>query len=146
MDADPTTGMLVGETMTFAGGVTRFGEFRVGGTSLSCPLFSGLLALAVQRHHGHGLGLITPTLYHRARRAADRRALFNDPSRVGQHHGQPHFANVRADHADPSNPASPRVYTLRTLGNLGSLHQRVGYDDSTGLGSPKAARLIALLG
>jgi hypothetical protein len=31
------------------------------------------------------------------------------------------------------------------LGNLGTLHQRRGYDDSTGLGSPRAAALIALL-
>jgi subtilase family serine protease len=145
MDGDPTTGMLIGETMTFAGGATRFGEFRIGGTSVSCPLFSGLLALAVQRNHGRGLGLVTPTLYHKARTAKGRRALFRDPSLVKQRAGRPRFANVRVDHVDPTNPRSPRVFTLRTLGNLGTLHQRRGYDDSTGLGSPRAAALIALL-
>jgi subtilase family serine protease len=137
--------MLIGETMTFAGGATRFGEFRIGGTSVSCPLFSGLLALAVQRNHGRGLGLVTPTLYHKARTAKGRRALFRDPSLVKQRAGRPRFANVRVDHVDPTNPRSPRVFTLRTLGNLGTLHQRRGYDDSTGLGSPRAAALIALL-
>jgi subtilase family serine protease len=146
MDGDPTTGLLMGETMTFAGGARKFGQFRIGGTSVSCPLFSGLLALAVQRNHGHGLGVINPTLYDHSRTAAGRRALFNDPSPVAQRHGRPKFANVRADHANPANPASRRVFTLRTLGNLGTLHQRRGYDDSTGLGSPKAPALVKLLG
>ncbi len=145
MDSDPTTGMLIGETMTFAGGKTKFGEFRIGGTSVACPLFSGLVALAVQRHHGRGLGMIMPTLYAHAKTAAGRRELFNDPSLVKQRHGQTAFANIRSDHVDPTNPNSPRIFTLRTLGNLGTLHQRRGYDDSTGLGSPKAAALVAVL-
>ncbi len=47
MDADPTTGMLVGETQNFplasvfgpAG--NHYGEYRIGGTSLASPLFAG---------------------------------------------------------------------------------------------------------
>jgi subtilase family serine protease len=45
LDGDPTTGMLVGETQAFPDGV-RYGEYRIGGTSLSSPLFAGVQALA----------------------------------------------------------------------------------------------------
>jgi subtilase family serine protease len=145
MDADPTTGMLIGETVTFASGKTRYAEYRIGGTSVACPLFSGLLALAVAKNHGKGLGMIAPTLYAAARTAKGRARLFNDPSRVTKAHGESTFADVRADYLDTSNPASKVIYTLRTLGNLGSLHQRRGYDDSTGLGSPKAPAIIRTL-
>lgn len=146
MDSDSATGFLVGETMTFAGGKVRFGQFRVGGTSLAVPLFSGLLALAVQRDHGKNLGVVGPTLYRHSRTTAGRLALFHDPNLVDQHGGRTRLANVRVDYSDPANVGSTRVVTLRTLGNLGTLHQRRGYDDSTGLGSPKAPALVKLLG
>jgi subtilase family serine protease len=146
MDADSATGMLIGETMTFAGGKVHYGQFRVGGTSLSVPLFSGLLALAVQRNHGKRLGMIAPTLYHQARTAKGRLAVFRDPSSVKQRSGRTRLANVRVDFLDPANVGSPKVVTLRTLGNLGTLHQRRGFDDSTGLGSPKAPALVRALG
>jgi hypothetical protein len=38
MVGDPSTGMLVGQTQTFSDG-TYYDEFRLGGTSLSSPLF-----------------------------------------------------------------------------------------------------------
>ena len=41
MDADPATGMLVGETQTFPNGV-YYDQYRIGGTSLASPLFAGL--------------------------------------------------------------------------------------------------------
>ena len=47
MDADPTTGMLVGETQEFPDG-NHYGEYRIGGTSLASPLFAGFQALAAQ--------------------------------------------------------------------------------------------------
>ena len=43
MDADPTTGFLEGETQTFPDGV-HYGQYRIGGTSLSSPLFAGVVA------------------------------------------------------------------------------------------------------
>ncbi|OLE35872.1 MAG: hypothetical protein AUG48_09560, partial [Actinobacteria bacterium 13_1_20CM_3_68_9] len=49
MDGDPNSGMLEGETQTFPNGRRRYGEFRIGGTSLSSPLFAGIVALADQR-------------------------------------------------------------------------------------------------
>ena len=47
MDADPSTGMLIGQTQTFPDGV-HYGEYRIGGTSLASPIFAGLMALADQ--------------------------------------------------------------------------------------------------
>ncbi len=45
---DPNTGMLVGETQTFPDGSVRYGEYRIGGTSLSSPIFAGIMAIADQ--------------------------------------------------------------------------------------------------
>ena len=47
--ADPTTGMLVGQTQTFPDGHTDYAEYRIGGTSLASPLYAGMFALAVQK-------------------------------------------------------------------------------------------------
>jgi subtilase family serine protease len=146
MDADPTTGILIGETMTFANGKVKYAQYRLGGTSVACPLFSGLVALAVGKNHGKGLGDINPTLYAHSKAAAGLATLFNDPTGVKRHAGRSLFANVRPDYADTANPKSAVAYSLRTLGNLGTLHRRKGYDDSTGLGSPKAPALVRLLG
>jgi subtilase family serine protease len=145
MLADPTTGMLIGETMTFADGQVRFTQYRLGGTSVACPLFSGLVALAIQKHHGKGLGVLGPTLYKHAQTAKGEKKMFHDPTGVTTKDSHSTYANVRSDYVDPSNPKSDKVFTLRTLGNLGTLHQRKGYDDSTGLGSPKAKGVIHAL-
>ena len=56
--ADPSTGILVGETLY--GPVnqphkTRFYLSRIGGTSLACPMFSALWAITAQAA-GHKLG------------------------------------------------------------------------------------------
>jgi len=61
LDADPTTGMLIGEAQTFPESV-RYGEYRIGGTSLASPLFAGMTALTLQ-HAGGALGFLNPTIY-----------------------------------------------------------------------------------
>ena len=66
MDADPTTGMLVGETQVFDlptryGQGTRYGEYRIGGTSLAAPLFAGVQADAQQGRRR--IGFADPLLY-----------------------------------------------------------------------------------
>ena len=48
MVGDPNTGFLVGQTQTFPEGVS-YDEYRIGGTSLSSPLFAGVMALADQQ-------------------------------------------------------------------------------------------------
>jgi subtilase family serine protease len=136
--------MLIGYTQHFPDGTDRYGEYRIGGTSLSCPLFTGLLALAVAQGH-HRLGLVTPTLYAKSRTAAGRARLFYDPVAIPRTHGQSTLANVRPDYARDGDVHSGVGYTLRILSNLGTLHARRGFDDSTGLGTPRAPALIAAL-
>ena len=62
MDGDPQTGMLVGETQTFLDKSVRYSEYRIGGTSLSSPLFAGMMALADQVA-GKAHGFANPALY-----------------------------------------------------------------------------------
>ncbi len=55
MVGDPNTGFLVGQTQDFSSPAlglptddNHYSEYRIGGTSLSCPLFAGVMALADQ--------------------------------------------------------------------------------------------------
>ena len=69
MDGDPQTGMLVGETQTFPDGSVKYSEYRIGGTSLSSPLYAGVEALADQAA-GHPHGFANPAIYRSAGSAA----------------------------------------------------------------------------
>ena len=60
-EADPATGMLVGETQTFPNGV-YYDEYRIGGTSVASPLTAGIIARADQQA-GTPLGFLNPALY-----------------------------------------------------------------------------------
>jgi subtilase family serine protease len=57
---DPNTGMLVGQTQRFSDG-TYYDEYRLGGTSLSSPLYAGMFAVAGQKHGAYGPA--NPALY-----------------------------------------------------------------------------------
>ena len=59
MVGDPNTGFLVGQSQTFPDGTVRYSEYRIGGTSLSCPLFAGVVAVTNQLHGGP-LGFLNP--------------------------------------------------------------------------------------
>lgn len=61
MDADASTGMLIGLTQTFPNG-TYYSQFKEGGTSLASPLLAGVIADADQAA-GISLGFLNPTLY-----------------------------------------------------------------------------------
>ena len=78
MVGDPYTGFLYGETYTTAGNpisddgcvpltkTTEYCEESIGGTSLSSPLFAGVLALVDQarfQRGRHAVGFINPALY-----------------------------------------------------------------------------------
>ena len=58
---DPQTGYLVGQTQTFPDGA-YYDEYRLGGTSLSSPIFSGLMALSDQAA-GQPHGFANPVFY-----------------------------------------------------------------------------------
>jgi subtilase family serine protease len=133
--ADPSTGLLVGQTTLRANGKTyAFSLSRAGGTSLACPTFAGIEADA-QQAAGHRLGFANPAIYARAGTAA-----FHD---VTDHPaGQPYnLAEVRANYTDPSTKTGPLITYLRTLGVDGTgsaaLQAVKGYDDATGVGSPR---------
>jgi subtilase family serine protease len=128
---DPTTGFLVGETQAFPSGGPRYAEYRIGGTSLSCPLFAAIMALADQARGIHH-GFANPLLYSLAGSAAFR-DIVDPPSPM---------AAVRTDWANFLNPHRGRLFTLRSLNQTGTLHTTPGYDDVTGLGSPNGQAFL----
>ena len=132
MVGDPNTGMLVGQTQTFSDGVS-YDEYRIGGTSLSSPLFAGVMALADQAA-GSPHGFANPALY-RASASA-----FHDIS------GNPLSAGVvRVDYVNGENAANGTSTTLRTLNDTGTIKVRPGYDDVTGRGTPNGSAFLNAL-
>jgi subtilase family serine protease len=122
---DPQTGMLVGQTQTFPDGSTKYSEYRIGGTSLSSPIFAGIMALADQAggvHHG----FVNPLLYSDAGSSAFRDIV--DPTNQ--------LAVVRNDFVNGVDASDGTTTKLRSLNTTGTLHTRPGFDDVTGLGSP----------
>jgi subtilase family serine protease len=157
MLADPNTGMLYGETYAISGdplvndGCTtlsvqlEYCERRIGGTSLASPLFAGVLALADQARATKGpVGFVNPALYTTA-----RSGLLDVQAPTGA------TAVLRNVEVDPTT----LLTTLRTInsvptGALGdviegadtSLRTTDGYDNVTGLGTPKVPDLVKALG
>lgn len=131
---DSTTGFLVGQTQTQKGGQASYTEYRIGGTSVSCPMLAGIIAEVIEKA-GHGVGLINPALYKLAGTNAFRDIV------MPKHP----LAVVRYDYADTQDPTTRLIPSLRTMGNLSTLHLTKGYDDATGLGTPIAQNFIPLL-
>lgn len=131
MDADPTTGMLVGETQNFSlpssfgpAGV-HYGEYRIGGTSLASPLFAGAEAVAQANEGGHRIGFANPLVYFLARIPGE----FYDVTPQGDP------GNVRADFANGQNGNDGILDSLRTFDQDSSLTTKRGWDDVSGVGS-----------
>jgi subtilase family serine protease len=130
-DADPTTGMLVGETQNFTlpsrfgpAGV-HYGEYRIGGTSLASPLIAGMQAVA----QGHSrIGFANPLIYSLA-----RSGVYYDVTPQGD------AGNVRSDFANGQNADDGLAYSVRTFDQDSSLTTGPGWDDVSGVGSPTAA-------
>ena len=128
MDADPTTGMLVGQTQTFSG-TAAYDTYRIGGTSLASPLFAGITALKIQASR-HGLGLLNPTIY------ADHSG-FHDVTGAGIDAG-----NIRVDFANGVDASAGYLYSVRSLNTANTtLKVGSGWDDETGWGSPRVGWL-----
>ncbi|WP_037607026.1 S53 family peptidase [Streptacidiphilus rugosus] len=127
--ADPNTGFLVGQTQTFPDGSVRYSEYRIGGTSLACPVIAALQALA-QQDHDHPIGFANPAIY-----ARYGHGLYHD---VTDHPFGPRteLAEVRNDFTNGVDASGGIATSLRTLGHDSSLHATVGYDDVTGVGTP----------
>ncbi len=132
MLGDPNTGFLVGQSQTRPNGKIRYSEYRIGGTSLSSPLFAGVIAVADQVNGG-SLGFLNPTLYDQAGSSA-----FRDVD-----HGRAVTDGVaRVDFVNGYNRKDGTVTSLRTLGQTGTIFTRPGYDDVTGLGSPNGVDFL----
>ncbi|MBR7837298.1 S8/S53 family peptidase [Actinospica durhamensis] len=126
MDADPFTGFLIGMTQTLPGGATGYAESDIGGTSLACPLFTGLQADLIAAHGGTPTGFANPRLYGKY-----RTVLLRD---VTGHSPGTNVANIL-----PAYQGSPAV--LVTFGDDRLLWASRGYDDATGLGTASGAYL-----
>jgi subtilase family serine protease len=127
--ADSTPG-LMGQTYTDQSG-TAYHEFPVSGTSLSCPLFAGIQALA-QQAQGRPIGFANPALCARYRTAA-----YHDVT----DHPLGRAVSLAVIEGVPFGPGGTASYWAVTLGTDGDLHATPGYDDVTGLGSPARAYL-----
>jgi len=100
--------------------IGQTGWYDIGGTSLSCPQWAGLVAIADQLNGG-GLGQINPALYKLAANPSQYAADFFDIAQTGD------ASHVNDNQEDPSIPGYPATH---------------GWDPVTGLGTPNAANLI----
>jgi subtilase family serine protease len=128
---DPNTGYLIGQTQTFPATcngprTVAYDEYRIGGTSLSCPIFAGIMALSDQAHGIHGFA--NPSFYQHyteftdilAVRTAVARRNFNNG--VDDCNGTSDFLRTFDDNG--SGSGSPTQHTVS------------GWDNVTGLGVP----------
>jgi subtilase family serine protease len=134
MDADPTTGMLIGETQDFPAASrfgpagVHYGEYRIGGTSLASPLLAGAQAVA-QQGAGQRIGFANPLIY-------GLKAQSNGSSSYYDVKGtQPDPGNVRSDYVNGINADNGFVYSVRTFDQDSSLQTDKGWDDVTGVGT-----------
>jgi subtilase family serine protease len=124
LQASAATGALVYLSLPPDGdssNISHTGWYDIGGTSLSCPQWAGLVAIAVQMNGGHGLGLINDELYELASNATTYANDFFDVAQTGD---ATHVNDNAGDPSIPGYPATP------------------GWDPITGLGTPNAANLI----
>ncbi len=147
MDADPSTGFLIGLHQTFPSGKAKYSETRYGGTSLASPLLAGVIADADQvaiDAGGAALGFINPAVY----RLVTRAGAIDDIRPGGKQ------AQLRVDHAFTylGPGAKGFLHSFRQLtyegpivycdgtGNCASrpntLSTAKGYDSMTGVGAP----------
>ncbi|MEN3361926.1 MAG: hypothetical protein V7637_5908 [Mycobacteriales bacterium] len=129
---DPNTGYLVGQTQQFPDGTFRYSQYRIGGTSLSCPLLAGIQAVANQIAR-RPLGFLNPTVYQLAGSAA-----FKDIKSRAVTSGV-----VRVDYVNGADDTDGTITSLRTLNDTGTIFARPGYDDVTGVGTPNGAAYLA---
>lgn len=129
--ADPNTGFLVGQTQAFPDG-TYYDEYKIGGTSLACPIFAGIMALADQAA-GHPHGFANPALYAKAN-------AFYDVLPVKTAVARRAYLNF----VDASGGTNDRLRTFDDYYGSPTQHTNAGWDNVTGLGTPSGAFLGAL--
>jgi subtilase family serine protease len=150
MVADPYTGV---EFIDTEGGETFISV--VGGTSLACPTFSGIWAIASQAA-GAWLGQAAPILYGLPADAITDVIAQNGPNNVSGTTYTPPAAPVYYSPAELVAPVenstefmsllyngtSTRWYTL-SFGTDSSLTTGAGWDNVTGLGTPNGTNFVS---
>lgn len=146
MVADPFTGAEFIETIN---GQLSVGV--VGGTSLSTPLFSGIMAIAAQKA-GHGLGQAAPLVYSLPAGAVTDILAVSSPNDVTGTINATSFSAAQL--AAPlqnttsflsaiyNSPFSTRWFVI-TFGTDSSLLTGPGWDNVTGVGTPNGTNFVS---
>jgi len=154
MDADASSGMLIGLTQQFPNG-TYYDQFKEGGTSLASPLLAGVVADAVQAAGG-AIGFLNPILYDIDLKAPFALTDIKPPSNA-------HAASIiRVDYDNTVDNSDGYDVSLRTINyegpqeycdgtghcittTHGALSTATGFDSMTGIGtiSPKFLSILA---
>jgi subtilase family serine protease len=151
--ADPFTGV---EFIQTVGGAPSVGV--VGGTSLSCPMFSGLMAIAAQKA-GHPLGQAARLVYglpasavtdiipvistaNNVTGSIDGNPVSADDLAATLFNGTPTLFNTTTYYSALYNsPFSTRWFVI-TFGTDTSLTTSAGWDNVTGVGTPNGLNFI----
>jgi len=120
---DPQTGLLVGQTQAFPNG-NYYDEYRIGGTSLSSPIFAGLMALAQQKADME-YGFANPKFY-------ENPGAFFDITSVKTAVARCNFVNS----IDESAGTVDKLRTFDDYSGSPTQHTGTGWDNVTGLGVP----------
>jgi subtilase family serine protease len=147
--ADPYTG---GEIIDTESGTQFIAVY--GGTSLACPMFSGIWAIATQAA-GTWLGQAAPILYTLPAGAITDIAAVEGPDNVSGYTHVPGIPNVHYTSAELLAPVqvtdfigalyngtTTRWYAI-SFGTDSSLATGPGWDDVTGLGTPNGLAFVA---
>jgi subtilase family serine protease len=145
--ADPFTGVEIIMTDPASG---QLSVSTIGGTSLACPMFSALMAIASEKA-GHGLGQAAQLVYSLPAGAITDITAVSSPNDVtGTIDGNPISADALASplghttsyfSALYNSPFSTRWFVL-TFGTDTSLTTGPGWDNVTGVGTPNGLNFI----
>ena len=127
--ADPNAGYLVGQTQTFPGtcngpGGVSYDEYRIGGTSLSCPIIAGIMALSDQKA-GFAHGFANPFFYANPSKFTDITSTNTAVARRNFNNG-----------VDACGGTADRLRTFNDYSGSPTQHTGTGWDNVTGLGVP----------
>jgi subtilase family serine protease len=146
--ADPYTGVEIIETVD---GIPQVGA--IGGTSLACPMFSGIMAIAAQKA-GRPLGQAAPLLYNLPPGAVMDVVNVSSPDNVvGWINGtpigpddlvEPIGAATSYYSAIYNSPSSTRWFVI-SFGTDSSLTAAPGWDNVTGVGTPNGLAFVNAL-
>jgi subtilase family serine protease len=127
----------------------------VGGTSLSTPMFSGVMAIAAQKNGHVGLGQAAPLLYNLPAGAVSDVAPFSSPDNVTGTitvNGAPTsltaeqlaapLQNTTSFYSALYNDPSSAAWYVLTFGTDSSLTVTPGWDNVTGVGTPNGAPFV----